>query len=449
MRIMQIAAALSAGVAALVAPASSPDEQKAAPGTAALIRSAAQPIRLDASDHRDIVNAAAASDRILLGESTHGTHEYYRERARLTERLVRDHQVRAVAIEGDWTPTWRVNQYVRGLGTDRSAAEALRGYTNFPQWMWRNAEFRDFVEQLRAINLTRAPHERVGIYGMDVYDLYDAADAVVAYLRRTDRAAAARVSAHYRCFAGSRRSIDAYAASLRRPGRSCQGPAEAALREVERLPATRDPVLAEQRFAAIRAAASVASSEAYFRTSAMGSYAWNVRDQQMARNVEAVAGHAQALSGKPAKVVVWAHNSHVGDARATEAAERGELNLGQLMRQQHGERALLVGFFTHGGTVIAATEWDAPGRRRDVRPALAGSHAALFRQTGLPSLSLLLRGRPAIQEALAAPMLQRAIGVIYRPETERQSHYFEARLARQFDAAIYFESSRAVEPLPQ
>jgi erythromycin esterase-like protein len=445
---MQIAAAMSAGLAALVAPGSSPAQQPAAPGSlAALIRSAAQPIRLDEGDHRDIVAAAAGSDRILLGESTHGTHEYYRERARLTERLVRDHGVRAVAIEGDWTPTFRVNRYVRGLGADRSAAEALQGYAKFPQWMWRNAEFRDLVERLRAINLTRAPQDRVGVYGMDVYDLFDAADAVTAHLDKADPAAAARVRKHYRCFAGYRRSIEAYAAALHRLARPCRAPAEAALREIERLPAVAEPVAAEQRFAAIRAAASVASSEAYFRASATGSYSWNLRDQQMEKNVEAIAGHAQALSGKPAKVVVWAHNSHVGDARATDAAARGELNLGQLMRQRHGAQAILVGFFTYGGSVMAAPEWDAPGRRHEVRPALAGSHAALFRQAGLPAWSMLLRGRTAIEQALAGPMLQRAIGVIYRPETERQSHYFQARLARQFDAIIYFDQSRAVEPL--
>jgi erythromycin esterase-like protein len=216
---------------------------------------------------------------------------------------------------------------------------------------------------------------------------------------------------------------------------------------VEKLPASSDPVAAEQRFAIVRAAASVAAAEAYFRTSAMGSYGWNVRDRQMERNVEAIAAHVQALSGQPGKVVVWAHNSHVGDARATDMAGRGELNLGQLMRQRHGNRALLVGFLTHGGTVMAAPQWDEPARRYDVRPALAGSHAALFRRVGVPAFSLLLRGRDAVSRALAGPMLQRAIGVVYRPETERQSHYFEARLPQQFDAVIFFETTRAVEPL--
>jgi erythromycin esterase-like protein len=438
-----IAAAMSGGA---TPGAAGPARQDGA-GVPALIRSAAQPVRLDSGDYRDITTAAAGSSRVLLGESTHGTHEYYRERARITEMLVREHDVRAVAIEGDWGATDRVNLYVRGLGTDRSAGEALGSYKNFPQWMWRNAEFRDFIERLRAINLARPPRERVGVYGMDVYDLFDAADAVVAHLERTDRAAAGRLRGHYRCFSRHRRSIDDYAAALRRDGRSCQSAAEAALRQVEKLPASGDPVAAEQRFAIIRAAASVASAEAYFRTSAMGSYAWNVRDRQMERNVEAIARHVQALSGQPGKVVMWAHNSHVGDARATDMAARGELNLGQLMRQRHGDRAFLVGFLTHEGTVMAAPQWDEPARRYDVRPALAGSHAALFRRVALPAFSLVLRGHDAVSRALAGPMLQRAIGVVYRPETERQSHYFEARLPQQFDAVIFFDTTHAVEPL--
>lgn len=411
------------------------------------IRKAAEPITGSGRDHAQLLGRAATRQRVLLGESTHGTHEYYRERGRISERLIRDHGVRVVAIEGDWTPTWRVNLYVRGLGTDRSAAEAMRGYRNFPQWMWRNADFREFIERVRAVNLTRPPGDRAGIYGMDVYDLFDAADAVVAHLERNDPAAARRVRGHYRCFGRYRRDIEAYARALRSPERSCERDARAAVDEVRRLPASRDPVAAEHRFGAIQAAVSVASAEAYFRASATGAYSWNVRDEQMARNVEEQAAHARALSGREGKVVAWAHNSHVGDARATSASSRGELNLGQLMRQRHGDQAMLIGFFTHGGTVIAAPEWGAPGRRYTVRPALAGSHENLFRQAGLPAFSLTLNADGALAQALAAPMLQRAIGVIYRPDDERRSHYFDARLARQFDALIYFEATRAVEPI--
>ena len=424
-----------------------PSQGGAAPDTAVqAIAAAARPVRGAAGDYAELLRAAAPATRILLGESTHGTHEYYRERARLTERLVLDHGVNAVAIEGDWSPTYRVNLYVRGLGTDRSAAEALRGYSRFPEWMWRNAEFRDFVERLRAINLARPVGERIGLYGMDVYDLFDAADATVAYLQGTDPAAARQAKAQYRCFARYGRSTSAYGEATQR-GADCSGQAGAVVAAVARIARPADPAAAERHFAAVRSAASVAAAEEYFRTAYRGSLAWNVRDQRMARHVEEIADHIQALSGRPGKVVMWSHNTHSGDARATFAANRGELNLGQLMRQRHGPAAFLVGFFTYEGTVLAAPDWDRPGRVYTVRPALAGSYAALFRSAGQPNFSLLLRGNPALGKALGGPMLERAIGVVYRPETERSSHYFEARLSEQFDAAIFFDRSRAVTPL--
>jgi erythromycin esterase-like protein len=414
--------------------------------TAAAITAAARPVQGTDEDYADILGAMRSATRILLGESTHGTHEYYRERARLSERLIREQGVNAIAIEGDWSPTYRLNLYVRGLGTDRSAAEALRGYARFPQWMWPNTDFRDFVERLRTLNLTRPEAQRVGLYGMDVYDLFEAADDVVAYLRQIDPASAERAQAQYRCFAKYGRDTARYGAATQR-GADCRDEAAAASAEVARIARPTDPVAAERHFAATRGAASVVAAEEYFRTAYTGSLAWNVRDKRMEQNVEAIAGHLEALSGRPGKVVMWSHNTHSGDARATFAANRGELNLGQLMRQRHGQAAFLIGFFSHSGTVYAAPEWDATGRVYTMRPALAGSYSALFHSTGLPAFSLLLRGNPQVGRVLGGPMLERAIGVIYAPATERQSHYFDARLAEQFDAAIYFDQTRAVTPL--
>jgi erythromycin esterase-like protein len=442
-------------LAALALPLCAPELQEAgsAPRTAAApaavpaVRQAAIPITGAGTDYAGVMAAAASARRILLGESTHGTHEYYRERGRLTERLIREQGANAVAIEGDWSATHRVNLYVRGLGSDRSAAEALRGYTSFPAWMWGNADFRDFVERLRALNLDRPAEQQVGLYGMDVYDLFDAAAAVQAYLKRTAPEAAQRAARHYRCFASYGRDRWAYGTATRNPRKSCRAQAEAVLADVRRLPRPADPVAAEARFAALRSAASVAAAEEYFRTAAVGSLAWNVRDRHMADNVDEIARHVEALSGRPGKVVMWSHNTHSGDARATYAAERGELNLGQLMRQRHGEAAFLVGFFSHGGTVFAAPEWDARGRRYDMRPALPGSYSALFHATGVPAFSLLIRGDPAVSRALAGPLLERAIGVVYLPGSERTAHYFSARLAEQFDAAIYFDRTSAVAPL--
>jgi erythromycin esterase-like protein len=426
-----------------------PDDRRPAPpaGSIAAVRESARPITGAGTDYADIVAATAGARRILLGESTHGTHEYYRERARLTERLIREQGVNGVAIEGDWSATQRVNLYVRGLGSDRSASEALRGFTNFPTWMWPNEDFRDFVERLRALNLERPAEQRVGLYGMDVYDLFDAAAAVRAYLDRSAPEAGRRAAAHYRCFARYGRDRWAYGTATRDPRRSCRAQARAVLAEVRRLPRPADPVAAEARFGALRSAASVAAAEEYFRTASVGSLAWNVRDRHMADNVDEIASHVEAMTGRPGKLVLWSHNTHSGDARATFAADRGELNLGQLMRQRHGDAAFLIGFFSYTGTVFAAPEWDARGRRYDMRPALAGSYSALFHEAGLPAFSLLIRGNGAVSRLLAGPMLERAIGVVYLPHGERTAHYFDARLAEQFDAAVYFDRSTALVPL--
>ena len=411
------------------------------------VAAAAVPLTGAADDYAKLMPAMANARFVLLGESTHGTREYYRERARISEQLIREQGFGAIAIEGDWTPTLRVDRYVRGLGSDRNAEQALSGYTRFPRWMWRNAEFGDFVERVRAHNLTLPAERRVGIYGMDVYDLDEAAGAVIAHLRQVDPASAVRAQRHLRCFSRYRGDTHAYGEASRSPARSCQEEAAAAQAEVLRLPRPASAAAAEAHFGAVRSAASVVAAEEYFRTVYAGSMAWNVRDQRMSQNVHAIADHAAALSGRPGKVVVWSHNTHSGDARATFAANRGELNLGQLLRQRHGNGAFLLGFFSYAGKVMAAPDWDQPNRVYDMRPALPGSYSALFHQAGVPNFSLLLRGNRVLSRQLGGNMLERAIGVIYRPETERQSHYFEARLAGQFDAAIFFDRSSAVRPL--
>lgn len=411
------------------------------------VAAAARPLTGGDHDYDRIVAAAAGATRILLGESTHGTHEYYRERARITERLVAESGVRAVAIEGDWSSTARVNRYVRGLGDDRSADEALQGYANFPRWMWSNTDFRDFVERLRKLNAVREPEDRVGVYGMDVYDLFDAADAVIAHLHSVDLRMAAEARTRYSCFGSYRRSVHGYGHAASDPARSCERQAAAVLGDVRRLPRPGGAVQAERHFAAVRAAASVVAAEEYFRASYSGANGWNIRDRHMARNVDEIAAHVAGMSGAPGKVVTWSHNTHTGDARASDAALRGEINLGQLMRQRHGEAAFLVGFFSHSGRVMAAPAWDRPGRVYDMRPALPESHSALFRTTGMAAFSLLLRGDAELARTLDGPLLERAIGVIYQPETERSSHYFEARLARRFDAVVYLEKTSAVTPL--
>ena len=408
---------------------------------------AVTPITGAAADHDSLLAAAGDARFVLLGESTHGTHEYYRERARISERLVRELGFGAVAIEGDWSNTYRVNRYVRGMGTDRNAEEALSGYREFPRWMWRNAEFRDFVERLRAWNLAQPSERRVGVYGMDVYDIFPASDAVLAYLKRVDPKAAARARRHYRCFIPYRRDAHAYGAAARRPSSSCEQEVAAVVAEVAKIPRPSSPTEAEEHFAAVRSAASVAGGEEYFRTVYAGSLAWNVRDQRMARNVEEIAQHVGSVAGRPGKLVVWGHNTHSGDARATFAANRGELNLGQLIRQRHGDAAFLVGFFSYAGQVMAAPEWGLPHRVFEMRPALPGSYSEIFHKSGVPAFTLILRGNKELVRQFGEPRQERAIGVVYKPESERLSHYFEARISDQFDAAIFFDRSKAVTAL--
>jgi erythromycin esterase-like protein len=398
------------------------------------------------TDYDPLLAAVGDARFVLLGESTHGTSEFYLERARITERLVREQGALAVAIEGDWPDANRLSRYVRGLGPYRTAAEALSDFDRFPHWMWRNAEFEGFVERLRAYNLTQPPARRVGVYGMDVQNLFEGQEAAVEWLARHDPPAAVRARAQYRCFAGYGGEASRYGEATRRPARVCERQAAAVLAEFRGRPRPADPEAAEALFSAQRSAATVVAAEAYFRAAYSGAYSWNVRDRHMADAVAEIAAHAQALSGRPGKVVVWAHNTHVGDARSTEMSRRGELNIGQLLRERNGEAAFLVGFLTHSGTVYAAPEWDAAGRVHELRPALPESFAGLLHDRGLQR-ALLLTGDPAVSAALAGTRLERAVGVVYQPRTERLSHYFEARLSRQFDAVVYIDRTRAVTPL--
>ncbi|HEY8572555.1 erythromycin esterase family protein [Phenylobacterium sp.] len=391
------------------------------------------PITGGEADYRPLVDAARGSTFVLLGESTHGTREFYRERARITEQLIRAGAVRAIAIEGDWSGAERLNRYLRGQGEDRTAEAALSGFDEFPTWMWRNAEFRDFVERVRAINLARPAEQRVGIYGLDVYDFFDAADAVTARLATLEPATAQRVRSHYGCFGRFRRSADRYSEAVR-GGRTCRRQAEQALAEVERIA----PVLADEeaRFALRRAAATVVAGEEYFRIQQATGYSWNARDRRMAQAAAEIARHAGG------GVAIWAHNTHVGDARHTSQRQQGDVTLGQLLRERGG--AFLVGFLTYEGEVTAAELWGGKPRTFAVPPAAPESHEARLHTEGPADALRLLRGEPARPRAR-----ERAIGVIFNPRRERQSHYIDAVLEQQFDTVVFLDRTRAVTPLPR
>ncbi len=417
------------------------------------LRREAIPLTGSRHDYDALMAQVGDARIVLLGEASHGTHEFYRERARITKRLVREHGFTAVAIEGDWPDAYRVHRYLRGASADHTAEEALRGFRRFPTWMWRNADVVDLVGWLRTHNEARhATARKVGFYGLDLYSLGSSMEAVVAYLRERDPQAAARARERYACLQPyAADSADYGRALLSGVGEPCRRAVIEQLVELRRRVGEyllADGMGAEdESFFAERNAEIVVDAEEYYR-GVFGDRAgtWNLRDRHMADTLDTLLAHLDRHGGR-ARVVVWAHNSHVGDARATDMAARGELTIGQLLRERHGSDVVSVGFTTHSGTVTAAADWGAPAERKHVRRALDDSYEALLHGSRLPAFLLCPLPAGASGRVLAEPRLERAIGVVYRPQTERASHYFAARLASQFDALVHIDRTRAVEPL--
>jgi erythromycin esterase-like protein/predicted phosphoribosyltransferase len=407
---------------------------------------AVHPLRGELSDYDALIERATAARFVLIGEASHGTQEFYRERAEITKRLIAEAGFTAVAVEADWPDAYRVNRFVRGEGDDTSAEEALGDFRRFPTWMWRNTEVAEFVTLLREYNDALArDRQNVGFYGLDLYSLYTSMEAVVEYLQKVDPEAAQRARERYACFEQFGRDPQVYAYEAGMAGAEpCEQQAVEQLLELRAGAAEmagRDGhIAADGHFFAEQNARLVVNAEEYYREMFRGGkIGWNLRDQHMAETLDELVAHLERTSG-PTKVVVWAHNSHLGDQRATELAQAGQLNLGQLVRQRYGDETLLVGFTTYHGTVTAASDWGGPAERKRVRRALPGSWEELLHERELPRFWL----EPA---SLPGRRLERAIGVVYRPETERISHYFQARLADQFDAVIHLDETHALEPL--
>jgi erythromycin esterase-like protein len=422
-------------------------------GVASLIRENLHPLTGASSDYDPLIQQIGEARFVLIGEASHGTHEFYRERAQITKRLIQERGFTAVAVEADWPDAYRVNRYVQGEREDAEAVESLAGFKRFPIWMWRNADVLDFIGWLRSHNDALSfGVNKVGFYGLDLYSLHSSIEAVLGYLAKVDPEAAKRARYRYSCFDhfGENTQAYGYAASFDLT-ESCENEVVSQLVELRKRVAdyaSRDGrVAADDFFFAEQNARLVKNAEEYYRSMFRGSVSsWNVRDRHMAETLESLSTHL-AMVGQQAKVVVWEHNSHLGDARATEMGQRGELNVGQLVRERHGSSSVLIGFSTYTGTVTAASDWNAPAERKRVRSALKDSYESLFHEVGIPRFQISLRERSPLKSTLKEPRLERAIGVIYRPETERQSHYFYARLADQFDALMHFDETRAVEPL--
>lgn len=411
------------------------------------IQAIARPIEGEA-ELDTLAELVAGKRLVLIGEASHGTHEFYELRAALTRRLVTQHGFSAIAVEGDWPDALRADRYVRGHGDDDDADAALSAFERFPRWMWRNTSVADFIDWLRAYNLETAERDRVGFYGLDLYSLHASMRAVIGYLDDNDREAAARARERYACFDHVEADPQQYGLHAHIGiGPKCETEVVAQLVEMQlrKLARSGRSPAGDAWFHAVQQAHVVRNAEAYYRAMFAGRTAsWNLRDTHMADTVDLLARHLG--DGVPSKLIIWAHNSHVGDARATEMGDDGQVTLGQLVRERHPGETALVGFTTHTGSVIAAHDWDEPAERRRVQPSLPGSWEELMHEAGVPRFYVTSAD---LERATGrgAERIQRAIGVVYRPETERRSHYLHARLVEELDIVIHIDSTRGLQPL--
>jgi protein-L-isoaspartate(D-aspartate) O-methyltransferase len=426
---------------ALTRPARALDEG----GVRAIVRESAEPFDdIETADLGPLIERIGAARIVLLGEATHGTSEFYRMRARLTRELIERHGFRIVAVEADWPDAARVDDYVR------HAAPSLTGraaFTRFPTWMWRNREVHDFVDWLRDHNRDLPEESRAGFYGLDLYSLHSSIDRVLQYLDDVDPDAARVARERYGCLSPWESDPSVYGRMvLSGRYRACESEVVAMLRD---LLSRRLQYVSRNgtRFLdAVQNARLVANAEQYYRAMYYGGReSWNLRDTHMFDTLRLLLTY----HGPESRAVVWEHNSHVGDASATEMGSRGELNVGQLCREAFGARSFNVGLGTHTGTVAAASDWGGPMEIKDVRPSHERSYERVCHDSGAEAFFLHLREprREALREELLEPRLERAIGVIYRPEAELASHYFQAMLPRQFDEWIWFDRTEAVTPL--
>jgi protein-L-isoaspartate(D-aspartate) O-methyltransferase len=421
--------------------------KRADPRTPAeLIRDAAEPLP-DVEDPAfgDWFDRFADARVVLLGESSHGTSEFYRARAAISRRLIERHGFNIVAVEADWPDAASVDRYVRHR-PHREGEDAAFG--RFPTWMWRNQEVEAFVRRLRRHNEGRALADMAGFYGLDLYNLSGSIRAVIDFLDEADPEAAKLARERYGCLQPWSRDPAAYGRMALSEGYGrCEVGAVQMLRELMQ---RRMDCLGEECEEWLDAAANarlIRNAEQYYRVMYHGAAeSWNLRDTHM---FETLCQLLEA-KGPQSKAIVWAHNSHIGNAAHTEMGQvREELNIGQLAKEKFGDAARLIGFGTHSGTVAAADNWDGPMEVMTVRPSLAGSYERLCHDSGVARFLLDLReGEKEAVAALMEARLERFIGVIYRPQTERWSHYAEAVLPKQFDAFVWFDETQAVTPLP-
>jgi len=409
--------------------------------------------RLEAPDDlAPLMEVVGDAHYVLLGEATHGTSEFYTWRAEISKRLILEKDFSFIAVEGDWPDCYRVNRYVKGYAdSGQSAEEVLHAFERWPTWMWANREVIALAEWLSEHNRRRPAEQQVGFYGLDVYSLWESMAAVVEYLERIDPAAARAARRAYGCFDPYYEDVHEYARATVLVPTSCEDEAVAMLRVLRaRAPAYREDGR-EGYFNAEQNALVARNAELYYRTMVRGGpTSWNVRDHHMVDTLERLMAH----HGPRAKAIVWEHNTHIGDARFTDMARAGLVNVGQLVREAHGERpteregVVLVGFGTHRGSVIAGEEWGAPMRRMRVPEARAGTWEDVLHRAGARDALLLFTGTDdGAVPGLDRPLGHRAIGVVYDPAAERRGNYVPTVVPRRYDAFLFVDETRALDPL--
>jgi erythromycin esterase len=404
--------------------------------------------RLESPDDLDpLIDAIGDARFVLLGEASHGTSEFYIWRAELSKRLIAEHGFTFIAVEGDWPDCYRVNRYARGLPDSGSGAhDVLHAFERWPTWMWANREVVELIEWMREHNRGRAPEAQAGFYGLDVYSLWDSMHAVMEYLQRLDPKLAADARRAYNCFEPYAEDVQEYARATALVPTSCEDEAVAVLRELRTNASRFAEDGREGYFNAEQNALVARNAELYYRTMVRGGPdSWNVRDHHMVETLQRLVQH----HGPQTRAIVWEHNTHIGDARFTDMARAGMVNVGQLVRQAHERDGVcLIGFGSHRGTVIAADEWGSPMERMRVPHAREGSFEEAMHDADVGDALLLFDGsNDGGVPGLHHPLGHRAIGVVYDPRHERCGNYVPTIVPRRYDAMLYIDESRAVDPL--
>lgn len=415
------------------------------------IRNTVNPLSNDPKSYYPLLDRIADAHFVLLGEATHGTSQFYAARAQITSLLIKEKGFNVIAVEADFPEVQPINQFLKDSQFRKSTAESLDGFKRFPIWMWKNKEMLSFIEQLKDINLQKPPEKKIAFYGMDLYSMYSSIEAVISYLDKVDPDAAQMAKKRYACFYRYGSDDDSYGQAMSYVKENCQKQVVDQLIELQK---KRNEYLQEnslqgneELFYAEQNAKVAKDAEQYYREMfSRRAKTWNLRDLHMADMVDEVSNHVKKISGT-SKIVVWAHNSHVGNALATEFSESEELSLGQLVLFRHWGDAYLVGLTTYNGTVAAASQWGAKVEKKTLNPALDGSYEELFHNTDIKSFMLDFNDLPSDLNTFKQNHLERSVGVVYTPESERVSHYFNARMADQFHAVIHIDHTSAVEPL--